>query len=267
LPSQFEPLRSFLEANLVPYIKVQTQRAGSLRTGSADADGWDDPLEPWQSKMGGRPYLPKGVSYPCDRRTGQLMMFLLQVDCAELPAVEGLNLPNQGLLQFYVGLNVPMGDLSPERHRVLYFPEIVRDKSGLITDFSFLEGPASALEWYSQVYGLTFALQQDVFWSTRLELDESFELPEALEELAEEFDEWLYDYEQGCASAGQRLNKLGGFVETHSTVNETVDEAKGRLLLELQHEFNSDDNFYFFVEDRDLANVYFDNTESYFLRN
>jgi uncharacterized protein YwqG len=267
LPPQFEPLRSFLEAHLVPYIKLQTQQAGSLPSGSADADGWDDPLAPWQSKIGGRPYLPRGTSYPADGQTGRMMMFLMQVDCAELPAVEGFKLPKQGLLQFYVGLDVAMCELSPEQHRVLYFPEILKDTRKLVTDFSFLEGPASALEWYDEVYALSFALQQDVFWSTRLELDASFKLPEDLQELGEEFDEWLYDYEQECASQQKRLNKLGGFPETHSTVNETVEDARGRLLLELQHEYNCDDNFYFFVEDRDLANAYFDNIESYFLRN
>ncbi|GAB4467354.1 MAG: hypothetical protein OHK0037_24070 [Elainellaceae cyanobacterium] len=63
---------------------------------------WDeDLLEPWQSKIGGFPYLPKETSYPSDRETGEMMMFLMQNNCADLPSSNGLALPRRGILQFY----------------------------------------------------------------------------------------------------------------------------------------------------------------------
>lgn len=158
-----------------------------------------------------------------------------------------------------------MSVLSPEQHRILYFPEVTQDKNNLVTDFSFLTSIAPDLEWYEQIYPLTFSAQQDVFWKTREQLDDSLEIPEDLAELCSEFSDWVEDYEsdhdveRGC-------NKLGGYVELHSYVGETVEDAKGRLLLELQHPFHSDDSFYFFIEDDDLANLDFSKVESYFMR-
>jgi len=271
LPSQFEPFRPFLEANLVPYIKVQATEVQNQSIANVGSSWCHDPLELWQSKIGGHPYLPKGMSYPADRQTGQLMMFLMQINCADLPVISSLNLPKQGILQFYIGLDVAMCELSPEQHRVLYFPEVSHSTNDLITDFSFLEEPAIALEWYENVYTLNFSSQQDVFWNARRQMDDAFEIPEALTELYEDFNEWISDYEDRCSlraqSQGGRENKLGGHPELHSDVEETIEGARGRLLLELQHEFNSDDNFYFFIEEIDLASQNFNSIESYFLRN
>jgi uncharacterized protein YwqG len=267
LPPQFEPLRLFLEANLVPYIKFTATDAGHLNSASfrGPADWSGDPLELWQSKIGGHPYLPKGTSYPTDAETGEMMMFLMQINCADLPVIESLNLPRQGLLQFYIGLDVPMCTLSPEQHRVLYYPDVSKDKNDLITDFSFLAEPASSLEWYDDVYALNFSVQRDVFWNARRQLDESFEMPEALTELGEDFTEWISDYEDECTLRHGRINKLGGYPELHSYVDETIEGFRGRLLLELQHPFDIDNNFYFFIEDLDLANLNLSNVESYFV--
>jgi len=273
LPSQFEPFRPFLEANLVPYIKIQETEVQNQSIANVGSSWCNDPLELWQSKIGGYPYLPKGISYPADRQTGQSMMFLMQINCADLPVISSLNLPKQGILQFYIGLDVAMCELSPEQHRVLYFPEVSQNRNDLITDFSFLEESAIALdwEWYENVYTLNFSSQQDVFWDARRQMDDAFEIPEALKALYEDFNEWISDYEDRCSlhaqSQGGRRNKLGGHPELHSTVGETIAGFRGRLLLELQHEFNSDDNFYFFIEESDLASRNFNSIESYFLRN
>ncbi|MBD2342154.1 hypothetical protein H6G64_35120 [Calothrix sp. FACHB-156] len=81
-----------------------------------------------------------------------------------------------------------------------------------------------------------------------------------------EFDQWIWDYELEGNVVNQRGNKLGGYVEMHSYVEETIEEPPGRLLLELQHPSQPDDNFYFFVEDDDLINLDFSKVESYFFR-
>lgn len=267
LPPQFEPLRSFLEANLVPYIKFTATDAGHLNSAGYGGSDWGgDPLELWQSKIGGHPYLPKGTSYPTDAETGEMMMFLMQIDCGDLPVVENLNLPRQGLLQFYIGLDVPMCALSPEQHRVLYYPNVSKDKNDLITDFSFLAEPARSLEWYDKVYTLSFSTQRDVFWKARQQLDDSFEIPEHLIDLCEDFDEWILAYEDEATYNRQRINKLGGYPELHSEVEETIEGAEGHLLLELQHDFSCEDNFYFYIEASDLASLSFNNVKSYFVR-
>lgn len=55
--------------------------------------------KPWESKLGGCPYLKNIKDYPMDE-AGEPMLFLAQINLADL---ERLNeLPERGLLQFYV---------------------------------------------------------------------------------------------------------------------------------------------------------------------
>lgn len=261
LPSQFEPLRLYIEAKLQSYIKIdvgeEVQWLNSAWSG--------DPLEPWQSKIGGFPYLPKGTNYPTDRETGEMMLFLMQINCADLPIIDGLALPRQGILQFYSGLNVPMCEVSPEQHRILYFPEVSQDRNDLITDFGFLIEYAEMEEWYNKIYPLAFSAHQDLFWMTRASYAETLNIPEELKTLSEEFMAWL-DEADNQEMIDRRVNKLGGEVEFHSYVDETVGEAEGTLLLELNHPCDYDDYFYFFIEAGDLGNLDFSKVESYFMR-
>lgn len=259
LPPQFEPLRPFLEAKLQTYIKVQAgERVQWLNA------AWEtDPLEPWRSKIGGYPYLPKGTAYPTDRTNGKMMLFLMQINCADLPIIDGLSLPRQGILQFYSGLNVPMCELSPEQHRILYFPEVSQDRNDLITDFSLLAEFAHWQEWYHEIYPLTFATQQDVFFVDRRGYISTFDVPEELEDLCDEFHAW-WDEQGDSEISDRRENKLGGEVEPNAW--ETVEQAQGALLLELNHPDACDDYFYFFIEASDLANLDFGKVESYFRR-
>lgn len=259
LPSQFQPLKPFLEAKLQPYIKIQVdERVQWLHS------PWEtDPLEPWQSKIGGYPYLPKGTAYPTDQSTGQMMMFLMQINCADLPIIDGFSLPRQGILQFYSGLNVPMCELSPEQHRILYFPEVSQDRSELISEFSLLSEFAQWQEWYQEIYPLTFDTQKNVFFVDRRGYINTFDVPEELESLCEDFHTWL-DETGDLGISDQRENKLGGEVEPNAW--ETVEYAQGELLLEINHPDACDDYFYFFIEAKDLANLDFSKVESYFRR-
>ena len=90
--------------------------------------------EPWSSKIGGRPYLPKGRELPLDPDyPGRPMALLAQIDFAELPAMEGY--PRVGLLQFFVAEDPKLqhfGDFRGDRvaqqsrqsyFRVVYWPE------------------------------------------------------------------------------------------------------------------------------------------------
>jgi uncharacterized protein YwqG len=59
---------------------------------------------PWESKLGGVPYLPEGFAYPLERGEGREtvpLRFLAQLNFAEMPALEGF--PSRGILQFYTG--------------------------------------------------------------------------------------------------------------------------------------------------------------------
>lgn len=83
----------------------------------------------FDSKVGGLPYLPRGEKIPVGR-SGQTLSLLAQINCEELPALEGF--PRKGMLQFF------MNDADFEREdfqnptvqgnwRVVYYPEIDRN--------------------------------------------------------------------------------------------------------------------------------------------
>ncbi len=243
LPTQFDPLRPSLESSLQPYVKIHLGEAVEW----LDSAWNGDPLEPWQSKIGGYPYLPKGTDYPTDRETGEMMMFLMQVNCADLPIIDGLTLPRQGILQFYSGLDVSMDKLSPEQHRILYFPEIFQDRSNLISDFSFLKEVAFKQEWCEQIYPLTFSAQQDVFCVTRDGYAKTFDVPEELKTLCREFRDWL-DEEDNQKKIDLRMDKLNE--EVKEIINSIrVVKLQEQLSFRVSYRFvNIGVNLYFSTE-------------------
>jgi len=59
-----------------------------------------------ESKVGGIPYMPKGAEWP-NAADGEPMIFLAQVNCAELEALP--DFPHTGLLQFFTAADDMMG--------------------------------------------------------------------------------------------------------------------------------------------------------------
>ncbi len=131
---------------------------------------------PWQSKIGGNPYLPTGSSFPVNPE-GDHLCFLAQLNFAEMPVLEGF--PRKGILQFYIfddglyGLN----EENPEKQdnfRVLFFENPVQDEAQLITDFSFLrtygELPISGV----RSYGLRFEHDQKLMPESDFRFDRYF---------------------------------------------------------------------------------------------
>lgn len=55
--------------------------------------------KPWDSKLGGCPYLKNSEDYPTDQ-VGKPMLFLAQINLADIGGLDGL--PKKGLLQFFV---------------------------------------------------------------------------------------------------------------------------------------------------------------------
>ncbi|MGG6297286.1 DUF1963 domain-containing protein [Leptolyngbya sp. AN02str] len=160
LPKQFEPLRAFLEGSLRPYIKIHEENVGHI-----NEDSSNDPLTLWQSKIGGNPYFPRGLDYPTDPTTGEAMALLVQLNCADLPLIQGLDLPQQGILQFYMG-GIQFADPAMDNSRIctLYFPEASQNRGDLITDFSFVNVMETIRGDYDDIYALTFSAEHDFFW-------------------------------------------------------------------------------------------------------
>ncbi len=125
-PKALEPYRHKLQATEKPFVRIIL---------------YPDPsLQPWQSKIGGVPYLPKGIPFPVNQE-GEQLFFLGQVNFAEVPSLPGF--PAQGILQFYIfddglyGMN-PDDPEAQHNFRVLFYPEPQRDPGALLADFSFL---------------------------------------------------------------------------------------------------------------------------------
>jgi len=259
LPPEFEPLRSFLEANLLPYIKIQV----SAEVGRCyDSNATSDPLTVWQSKIGGNPYFPKDVEYPIDPDSGKAMPLLMQINCADVPQIAGFDFPQQGILQFYLGYEPADADGVPEKYRVLYFSEVSDDESHLMTDFSFIDDYLTIRELYNEIYPIEFALSRDWFWESRY--NEDIHIPEELAELCNGFYRWISDYDREN-NTGNRGNKLGGYVDFHSNTNDIAEAAIGRLLLEFYHPSCIDDSFLFFITDARLRDRDFSEVEFHFV--
>jgi uncharacterized protein YwqG len=258
LPPRFESLRSFLEANLQPYIKIQVgEEVGSF--GGAKPTG--DPLTVWQSKIGGNPYFPKDLEYPIDPGSGKAMPLLMQINCADVPQIPGFDFPQQGILQFYLGYEPADADGVPDKYRVLYFPEVCDDESRLISNFSFIEDYLTIRELYGEIYPIEFVGSRDLFWESR---SGDLNIPEEFAELFEAFYGWISDC--NCENyTGMRGNKLGGYVDFHSNTNEIAEYANGNLLLELYHPSCTDDSFLFFIPDDRLGDRDFSEVEFHFV--
>lgn len=126
LPAALEPFRAQFMETQRPFIRVKAQPSRATTF--------------WESKVGGLPYLPKGVNYPT-APDGRELFFLAQLNFADMPALEPF--PTKGIVQFYIydddlyGMDFDDGE-NPDTFRVLYFPEVTQDETALQTQFSLI---------------------------------------------------------------------------------------------------------------------------------
>jgi uncharacterized protein YwqG len=248
LPSEFEPLRAWLETHVESYISIQAEKVGKLRS---DATG--DPLSVWQSKIGGHPYFPKNCQYPQDQQLEKCMPLLLQIDCSEVPPIDGFDFPQTGILQFYLGFKP-----SDRKYSVLYFADITRDRNELLQEFQFIENRATIREIYDDVYQLHFSVKYD-FFPAIVPYKKNIKIPENLIELYRDFEDWLFDY-RGIQMRG---SKMAGFPDFYGEADTILEKTQGRLLLELNYP-DRNDRFLFFIKDSDLKSRHFGAVEFFF---
>jgi uncharacterized protein YwqG len=126
-PPELEPFHSQLTGTRMPFVRI---KAGKAQT-----------TTPWQSKVGGMPYLPKGTSWPVSP-DGQPLYFLAQINFSEAPALAPF--PEKGILQFYIndddlyGMDFDDGEVQ-DTFRVLYFPEVSQSIAGLQSGMAISE--------------------------------------------------------------------------------------------------------------------------------
>ena len=127
LPEELHPFRDQIFGTLKPYIRLLPQEPR-------------DTL-PWESKIGGVPYLPVDMAYPT-APDGNPLWLLAQVNLEEAPVLPPF--PAHGLLQFFIyddgfyGLNLD-NPFDQSKFRVVYHPMIQRAEALLREDFSILE--------------------------------------------------------------------------------------------------------------------------------
>ena len=111
-PPELAPFRAQLLATRLPFIRLKAGKAQKTA--------------PWQSKIGGQPYRPKGTAWPT-APDGQPLVFFAQINFAEAPALAPF--PEKGILQFFIqdddlyGMDFDDGE-AQDAFRVLYFPEV-----------------------------------------------------------------------------------------------------------------------------------------------
>ncbi|MFB9992679.1 DUF1963 domain-containing protein [Deinococcus oregonensis] len=113
------PHRDAIEATLRPAVELRLTAQQTT---------------PWNSKVGGIPYLPCADTWPTDA-TGTPLAFLAQLNFAELPPLPGF--PEEGILQFFIGtddLHGAPGELEPptqETYRVRYHAQVTPNPDAL----------------------------------------------------------------------------------------------------------------------------------------
>lgn len=126
LPTALEPFREQLRQTTQPFIRIKALPSRAV--------SW------WESKVGGYPYLPKGIPFPT-APDGRELFFLAQLNFAEMPRLTPF--PERGILQFYIydddlyGMDFDDGE-NPDTFRVLYFPEVLTDETALQTQFPLI---------------------------------------------------------------------------------------------------------------------------------
>ena len=85
LPTSVQTFKTKIQATEKPSIEMTLKPAEVLTL--------------WQSKVGGKPYLPLGGQYP-QSLDGQSLQLLAQINFAELP--ENNDYPKTGILQFFI---------------------------------------------------------------------------------------------------------------------------------------------------------------------
>lgn len=135
LPPEMTTFAAAIARSRLPYIDIVADTRS--------------PAEPWNSKLGGVAYLPKGQPYPTGP-DGAPLAFLAQLNFSEMPALEGY--PSQGILQFFIAggqsdahvygmANYDGKPYNPQDYfaslsrqawyRVVYYPQVVQVHAAL----------------------------------------------------------------------------------------------------------------------------------------
>ena len=162
LPAALEPYREQLLQTKLPFIRIKAQAGRATSR--------------WESKVGGLPYLPKGMAYPT-ASDGRELFFLAQLNFADMPRLAPF--PEKGIVQFYIydddlyGMDFDDGE-NPDTFRVLYFPDVITDETALQTQFALIRDYDLLPHHPEESYPLAFELAEEVAPSTDYRFGQTF---------------------------------------------------------------------------------------------
>jgi len=245
LPKSLEKFRGEIEKTMKPHIKIKLQEKETM---------------PWESKLGGDPYLEVGMEYP-KASNGEYLRLLAQINFEEVPHLESF--PQKGILQFYILADDVYGlalqdQCIQDTFRVIYIPDVVKNKENLIKDFSFL-GELEE-DWYmpfSNEGKMEFSSEEymPVSWEDYRfnEIYGSINLPE----------EVVDDYMENLSSDGCKIGGYPAFTQCDPRYYDKNLERFDTLLLQLDCEDECDLMFgdagvaNFFINEEDLKKLDF----------
>lgn len=211
------PFRERLLATAKPSVEMQLTLAEDL------------PL--WQSKVGGKPYLPLNVPYPT-AENGNPLTLLAQINFEEVPEMEGY--PKKGILQFFVDSEDDLigSDFDNPQNtagfRVLYHADITKDTSLLQQDFPQVDENEFYLPFsFGEEFSIRFEKKEQFISIT----DFSFEnlIPDYYD-LEDEIRDAIYDSE--LYSSGHRIGGYPYFTQHDPRAYDTIPKDY-ELLLQL----------------------------------
>jgi uncharacterized protein YwqG len=222
-------------------------------------------LNPWDSKFGGVPYLPKGKSIP-KTRSGKELTLLAQINFSDLP--KNNLFPSKGLLQFYILGGTSYG-LNPKPENIT--SQIDTAKVIFIRDIIEIE---------------TFKTDQAVQYPKYFPLRDSYKLEfkvnqEYISRSDKAFHEWTkkhdkediihqYDdlelektFEIDLSGMGHKLSGYPFFTQWDPRVNEVFSNDEYELLFQMDSEgdilWGDSGVANFFIKKEDLRKHNFSN--------
>ncbi|AKA68098.1 YwqG family protein [Clostridium scatologenes] len=243
LPESLEKYRDKIEKTIKPYVKIKLK---------------EQETKPWESKLGGNPYLEIGMEYP-KASNGECLRLLAQINFEEVPKIKSF--PQKGILQFFIlpddvyGLNFD-DPCMQDTFKVIYIPDVEKNEENLIKDFSFLGDLEE--DWYmpfSSEGKMNFSLEyMPIPWG-------EYRFNNVYKDISltdEEDDEYMENLNiDGC--------KIGGYATF--TQDDPRDEEElnsfDTLLLQLDYEKECDLMFgdagiaNFFINEEDLKKLDF----------
>lgn len=196
LPQALESFRQQLLETKRTFVRASAQKARSTK--------------PWESKVGGQPYLPKEMTWPTSP-DGRNLFFLAQINFAEMPPFEPF--PEKGIVQFFIndddlyGMDFDDGE-NPDSFRVLFHPEVKEQPALLQAKLPNNDWDESLLPHHpDESYPLIFGLGEEVVPITDYQFYQHFG-SDFFRQFGENEWEVMGQLEKSVRSIG---HKIGGY--------------------------------------------------------